>query len=141
MPADVFVGAARVTSAYAILFVAVLFWQGMTKLGMAVAALRKKEHFDRYHDKRMLPYDRTVGNFVEWAVPFLCLFWISMIISNGATLMWGWVYVAARALYPVMAVHKGIGTVGAKGPIMLATVPAYVALVSCSIPIVKTLLL
>jgi len=47
MPADVFVGAARVTSAYAILFVAVLFWQGMTKLGMAVAALRKKEHFDR----------------------------------------------------------------------------------------------
>lgn len=47
MSADVFVGAARVTSAYAILFVAVLFWQGMAKLGMAVAALHKREPFDR----------------------------------------------------------------------------------------------
>lgn len=45
--AEVFAGAARVTSAYAILFVVVLLWQGMTKLGMAVRAMSKKEPFDR----------------------------------------------------------------------------------------------
>jgi hypothetical protein len=25
-----------------------------------------------------------------------------MVVTNGATLKWGWVYVAARAAYPVM---------------------------------------
>lgn len=113
----------------------------MNKLSMTAKAFSKKEPFDRYNDKRMLPYDRTVGNFMEWATPFLCLFWISMIVTNGATEKWGWVYVAARAVYPFMAVNKGIGTMGAKAPIMLATVPGYVALVSCAIPIVKTLFL
>jgi hypothetical protein len=24
----------------------------------------------------MLPYDRTISNFMEWATPFLCLFWV-----------------------------------------------------------------
>lgn len=50
--------------------------QGFNKLAMTAAAAKKKEHFDRYHDKRMLPFDRTVGNLIEWAVPFLCLFWL-----------------------------------------------------------------
>jgi hypothetical protein len=31
-----------------------------------------------------------------------------MVITNGATLKWGWVYVAARAMYPVMvSTHIG----------------------------------
>ena len=47
IPAEVFVSAARVTAVYAILFIVVLTWQGMAKLGMAVKALSKKEHFDR----------------------------------------------------------------------------------------------
>jgi len=142
IPAEVFASAARVTTAYAILFSGVILWQGMNKLRMTAKAFSKKEAFDRYNDKRMLPYDRTVGNFMEWATPFLCLFWISMIVTSGATAKWGWVYVAARAFYPFMAVTgKGIGTMGAKAPILLATVPGYVALVSCGVPIVKTLFL
>jgi hypothetical protein len=203
MPAEVFVGAARVTAVYAILFAALLLWQGISKLRLAAACQAKKQPFDRwaimhstdsssctyqsidvsktsvtfatalarhgkkvgrtgwaklahataaagtaagpkdpilqkickpnllyspssripllqlpsrvaehaqlglgptvvaaafhdlqhlepdksctpgirlccfrYNDKRMLPYDRTIGNFMEWAVPFLCLFWI-----------------------------------------------------------------
>lgn len=47
MPAEVFVGAARVTAAYAMLFAVVLLWQGISKLGMAVAAMKKKQAFDR----------------------------------------------------------------------------------------------
>lgn len=41
-------------------------------------------HCHRYNDKRMLPYDRTVGNFMEWAVPFLCLFWIRWVENSCA---------------------------------------------------------
>jgi len=76
MPAAVFLGAARVTAAYAILFFGVLLWQAGAKLRWAAHCQAKKESFDRYNDKRMLPYDRTVGNFMEWSVPFLCLFWL-----------------------------------------------------------------
>lgn len=47
VPADVFISAARVTAAYAILFVSLLVWQGISKLQLAKAAQAKKEPFDR----------------------------------------------------------------------------------------------
>lgn len=81
VPAAVFLGAARVTAAYAILFFGVLLWQASAKLRWAAHCQAKKESFDRYNDKRMLPYDRTVGNFMEWSVPFLCLFWLRWVLS------------------------------------------------------------
>jgi hypothetical protein len=40
----------------------------------------------RFHDKRMLPYDRTIGNLVEWAAPFLCLFWLRCLTETASQL-------------------------------------------------------
>jgi hypothetical protein len=57
--------------------------------------------------------------------------------AGGATATAGWVYVAFRALYPVMAVHKGIGVAGAKAPILIATVPAYGALFAMASPVIR----
>jgi hypothetical protein len=48
MPAEVFVGAARVTAVYAILFAALLLWQGISKLRLAAACQAKKQPFDRW---------------------------------------------------------------------------------------------
>jgi hypothetical protein len=47
IPAEVFASAARVTTAYAILFSGVILWQGMNKLRMTAKAFSKKEAFDR----------------------------------------------------------------------------------------------
>jgi hypothetical protein len=48
MSAEAFVGAARVTTAYAVLFATLLLWQGISKLRLAVACQAKKEPFDRW---------------------------------------------------------------------------------------------
>lgn len=48
MPADVFIGAARVTAVYATMFAALLLWQGVSKLRLAAACQAKKEPFDRW---------------------------------------------------------------------------------------------
>jgi hypothetical protein len=60
-----------------------------------------------------------------------------LLTAGGATVTAGWVYVAFRALYPFMAVNKGIGTSGAKAPILIATVPAYGALVAMASPVIR----
>lgn len=53
------------------------------------------------------------------ALPFLGLFWLSMILTGGATVNAGWLYVGARALYPVAALAKGIKPSGPQAPILL----------------------
>lgn len=90
LQSEVFFGAARVTAAYAIMFASLIIWQGMSKLRLAAACAKTKEKFDRYNDRRMLPYDRTVGNLVEWAVPFLCLFWLRYGVLEGSSGMEYW---------------------------------------------------
>lgn len=65
--------------------------------------------FDRYfsRDKKMLGWDRTVGNMAEQSVPFLALFWLSIVLSDrgGMPLVYvvsaGWLYIALRSFYPV----------------------------------------
>lgn len=88
----------------------------------------------------MLPVDRTIGNLLEWALPFLGMFWMSMILTDGATITTGWVYVAARCVYPIAAMNGGIGSIGAKAPILIATVPGYIALVMLSTQTIGALL-
>lgn len=135
----VFRAAARVTCGFLMLFTAVLLWQGLTRVKRVKTAVAKKESYERAKDKAMYPIDRSVGNLLEWSPIFLGFFWVSMILTDGATETAGWVYVAARALYPFMAVNKGIGTIGAKAPILVATVPAYIALIVIATPVVKSL--
>ncbi|CAN0515305.1 unnamed protein product, partial [Scytosiphon promiscuus] len=65
--------------------------------------------FDRYlsRDRKMLGWDRTVGNMLEQSVPFLGLFWLNICLSSYGGLSYvyitavGWLYVALRSLYPV----------------------------------------
>lgn len=121
--------AVQVTSAFLLLIVGCLLTQGMTRVRHFIAAKKKKERYERSKDLTLIPIDRTVGNLLEWALPFLGFFWMSVVLTNGATVTAGWVYVAFRALYPFLAIfQRGVGAEGARTPILLATVPAYIAL-------------
>lgn len=66
--------------------------------------------FDRYfsRDRKMLGWDRTVGNMHEQMGPFLALFWTNIWLSpHGGLLSYktvaaiGWLYVLLRSVYPV----------------------------------------
>lgn len=119
-----------------------LAWQGLYKIRLVTKAITKKETIERYADPRMLIADRAVYNLLEWLPAFLGLFWVSMIATGGQTVTWGWVYVAFRALYPPLAVSGGLSAkVGPKPLILVATAPAYVALIALLVACVRELFL
>lgn len=127
--AAVFKQAAQVTSAFLLLIVGSLLAQGLTRVRRFAAARKRKEKYERAKDLTLIPFDRSVGNLLEWALPFLGFFWMSMVLTSGGTLTAGWVYVGFRALYPLVAIfQRGVGAEGARTPILVATVPAYIAL-------------
>ena len=70
--------------------------KGRAKLGFLAADLKAKKKFSRHGDARMLPYDRLVGNTLEWLPVFVPTFAGSMLATGGATLPFGWAYVATR---------------------------------------------
>lgn len=39
---------------------------------------------------RMYAPDRVAGNTAEWGLIFLPLYWIAMILTDGACATWGW---------------------------------------------------
>lgn len=66
--------------------------------------------FDRYfsRDRKMLGWDRTVGNMHEQMGPFLTLFWTNIwlaphggLLSDKNVAAIGWLYVLLRSVYPV----------------------------------------
>jgi hypothetical protein len=86
-----------------------------------------KEKMDRYNDPIMIPADRAVGNFLEWQVPFLTLFWVNAAL-RGQDLYLGWIYVGLRTVYPLIAINGGITRAGARPKILFATLPGYAIL-------------
>jgi hypothetical protein len=104
----------------------------VVRFGFLRQAVQNKTKFDRYSDPRMIPYDRIVGNLLEWSMPFLSVFWASLALSSQKDAQFvvnmGWIYVASRALYVFVAPNGGIGKTGAKTKILISTVPAYLAL-------------
>lgn len=87
------------------------------------------EKFDRYfgQDRQMLAADRYQLNMLEHMPPFLTLMWLDALFVGplGAGIAGG-IYVAARALYPLM-----MGTRLGRQPrltIMLVTGPGYAVL-------------
>lgn len=134
--------AAQVTVAMLGVLTATMIWQGLYKVKLVTTAIKKKERIERYADPRTLIADRAVGNLLEWLPSFLGLFWVSMIATGGQTTTWGWVYVAFRALYPPLAVSGGLSAkVGPKPLILVATAPAYVALIALLVACVRELFL
>jgi len=88
-----------------------------------------KEKFDRYNDPEMLPVDRSVGNFLEWQLVFMALFWLNALLT-GRDLWVGWIYVFVRFLYPILALlRNGISRRGPAPHMFLATLPGYGVLI------------
>lgn len=122
--------AAQVTVSMLVLLICALSYQGLWKVAAVRKAVQAKEKLNRYTDPRFVVVDRMVANLGEWLPAFLGLFWISMIASGGGTVVWGWVHVASRALYTVVALNGGLHARAGPQPLILATtVPAYLALV------------
>lgn len=133
--------AARVTLAFVGVFVVSVLFQFYGKRHSAalhVAAKKKAAAgaddnkpapYNRYADSDvvLLVGDRVVGNYIEWAVPFLSLFWMSMTIAGEGENL-GWAYVALRLLYIVLAAAGGITHSGVKPRLLLATMPMYAVL-------------
>ena len=75
---------------------------------------------------------------MQRGLSYVCLCYaFPVFLAGGATVTAGWVYVAFRALYPFVAVNKGVTTAGAKPLILIATVPAYGALFALASPVIR----
>jgi hypothetical protein len=127
--------AAKIMLAYAGTFLLAISFQ----VAMKISAIRNskadkakkdsKTLFNRYMDSKMLAGDRCVGNWLEWSVAFLIVFWLNVLLTGNKHLNLGWVYVASRTLYPFIAVNGGIvPSVGATPRILIATIPGYYAI-------------
>ncbi|KAJ3371481.1 hypothetical protein HDU91_005195 [Kappamyces sp. JEL0680] len=87
-----------------------------------------KERYNRYTDPFMIPVDRSVGNFIEWQIPFLSTLVLNAALNGPRDIWVGWIYVAIKFLYPVFALMGGLdhGKVVVTRPlIFLSTVPGY----------------
>lgn len=53
----------------------------------------------------------AVGNFLEQAVPFLLVFWLHVVFAGNPqrSALFGWAYMAFRALYPLLFTPGGAG--------------------------------
>ncbi|OQR95520.1 hypothetical protein THRCLA_22126 [Thraustotheca clavata] len=125
--------AAKVTLAYAGSFLFNILIQVYGKIRAVrhfkqlKAAGATKEKFNRYTSDIMLAGDRSVGNFVEWQGIFLSLFWANALVT-GKEIELGYVYVAIRLAYPILAQLGGITQAGPRPLIFLATIPGYYVL-------------
>lgn len=129
MDDTVFKSAAQVTGAFGTLLLLTMMYQGVSKT-IAASKTTKEKRVDRYNlGNSFVAIDRSVANLVEWCPVFLIFFWLSMILTGGQTLIYGWIYVAARAIYPVLAVSGGVSATRGLKPFMgLSTLPGYLCL-------------
>jgi len=82
--------------------------------------------FDRRTDPLTYAGDRCVGNYLEWTPMFLTLVGLDAFVADGNGLWTGWIVVAARCLYPILAVYgNAITRKGVQPLIYLATGPMY----------------
>lgn len=129
----------QVTAALAIIFTASIVYQAKVKFAAMSAHRKKKQQadssaaktpFNRYDgsDPSLLVADRVVGNLIEWAWGFLALFWSAIVLEVPWAIEAGWLFIASRALYPVLAAAGGLSFSGPKFLITISTVPAYISL-------------
>ncbi|CAM9492672.1 unnamed protein product [Choristocarpus tenellus] len=123
-----------VTLAYVELFFIFIVGQSIAKAQLQSFYRSKGEKMLRYYnskDKKMVGWDRVVGNMCEQSMPFLTLFWINIALeyltleSAGSAVTAGWCYVAFRAIYPVLWFSGGGGLGGPRSKIVFCTLPMY----------------
>ena len=126
--------AAKITMWYLFVFLVSLVYQTVVKGKLIMQAKKEKKEkdsktsFNRYTDERMIVADRVLGNYLEFMPVFLTLFWVNVAIT-GESVWVGWIYVAARLFYPLLAAFGGIRKSGPHPLIFISTFPAYAVLV------------
>ncbi|CAB1120833.1 unnamed protein product [Ectocarpus sp. CCAP 1310/34] len=124
----------RVTLAYLVLYYFFIVAQGSMKRKLRAYNAAHGKKFDRYfsRDRKMLGWDRTVGNMLEQMGPFLSLFWSNIWLSPYGGLphayiaALGWLYVLLRSFYPMLWFAGGGGSEGTSPTIWRVTMPMYV---------------
>jgi hypothetical protein len=123
-----FQGPILVTAAYFLLWYFLLVGiQRRTKYRLQNEYASRGEIFDRYfgHDEEMLAADRVVINTQEQMVPFLAALWLhSAFVSSYYASFIGFLYVALRAMYPILLGTK-LSKINPKR-VYFVTVPCYV---------------
>ncbi|CAM9424659.1 unnamed protein product [Choristocarpus tenellus] len=123
-----------VTLAYVSLFYLFILGQQVAKWQLKAYYHSKGKRMLRYYnstESKMLGWDRTVGNMLEQAMPFLTLFWVNIALdiinssSSGTVITAGWCYVAFRFLYPVFWFNGGGGRSGGSSKMLFCTGPMY----------------
>eukprot|EP00752_Nemacystus_decipiens_P003259 g3016.t1 len=128
----------RVTLGFFVVYYAFLFAQGTLKRKLRAYYAAQGKKFDRYfsRDRKMLGWDRTVGNMYEQMGPFLTLFWTNIWLSPYGGLLYpkhvaafGWLYVLLRSFYPVLWFSGGGGVGGTSPVIWRVTFPMYLIII------------
>lgn len=141
MDAQAFAGPIVVTLAYIGLYYGFQIHVARTKTSLAARYKADGEKFDRYfgQDRHMLAADRIQLNTLEHMGPFLALLWLNAVfVGPGGATVAGGVYVAARAVYPVL-IGTRLGR-GIKAKVLAATVPGYLVLVYFCGQLIRALL-
>jgi hypothetical protein len=130
LPVAPFTGPLLVTVLYFLLYYALVINVARVKGGLDREYRARDEKFDRYfsQDRRMLAADRMHLNMLEQMGPFVVLLWLHAVFVGplGATVAGG-IYVAARALYPLLmgaTLGRGIPNL-----ILVSTAPNYLVIV------------
>ena len=123
-------GVVQVTIGYLVLYYVFLFGQSITKrrvykeLKKADPSLKfGKVKYGQGIDLRCTTADRTVGNTMEQAVPFLTSLWLCAVFGDpGEAVSLGWTYILFRAIYPFVYFKGGIW-------LLASTVPGYLVII------------
>lgn len=103
----------KVTFVYLMMYYVFVFGQSLSKRYIfkklksssdeSAAKLTLQDVKYRSTDKIALTGDRTVGNTLEQAIPFLTSLWLhAVFVDPSSAAKYGWYYIAFRAIYPVV---------------------------------------
>ena len=123
------------TAGFVALYFAFLYAQATTKFYMYFRDKAKDPKVSltkiRYANTTLLALtvDRTSGNMVEQAIPFLVSLWLHAVFvspTGAATL--GWLWLLSRSIYPFVFYSRGHW-------LLLSTIPGYVLIFMLFAPV------
>ena len=136
-----YLGPLVVTALYTLLYYFFQIRILRVKTRLSAEYQERGEKFDRYfsQDREMLAADRTQLNMLEHMPVFLTLLWVNaLLVSAMEATIAGAIYLAARALYPVVMGGR-LGR-GVRASIGLSTAPGYLVIAWLAVrPIVAAL--
>lgn len=123
------------TAGFLALYYAFLYAQATTKFYMYFKEKAKNPKASltkiRYAstDLLALTVDRTSGNMVEQAIPFLVSLWLhALFVSPTGAATLGWLWLLFRSIYPFVFYKRGAW-------LLLSTIPGYVLIFALFAPV------